>query len=291
MSPDLRDAIAALGTDLSLPMMQGTQALFAERHLGFDPEVQVTEDVRYGDDPRNRMDLFRKPGVEGAPILVYLHGGGFVQGDKRSPVGLPFYQNVGDFAARNGMLGVTVTYRLAPGHQWPSGPEDLAAVVRGLRANAAQHGGDPTRIYLAGQSAGAVHVASYVAHLQFHAEPGGGIAGAILLSCVYDVATAHANQFHKAYYGEDSASYAACSTTHGLIATDVPLLMTVSEHDVADFQKQAAAMVAAWGAAKGTYPPMLRLTGHNHLSPGLSLGSSEDGVGREILEFIAAHGA
>ncbi|AJP71377.1 alpha/beta hydrolase [Sphingomonas hengshuiensis] len=289
MSPDLRERIAALGTELSLPMMQATQALFAERHGGFDPAVEVTQDVAYGAHPRHRIDLFRRPGADRAPILLYVHGGGFVQGDKRSPLGLPFYQNVGDFAARHGLLGVTMTYRLAPDARWPAGPEDVAAAIAWLRENSAEYGGDPDRLFLAGSSAGAVHVASYVAHSRFHVAPGGGVAGAILLSCVFDCASADANAFHRAYYGDDPAAYAEASTRAGLIASAVPLLATVAEFDVADFQHQAAQFVAEWHAAKGSFAPMLRLAGHNHLSPALSLGSSEDAVGRALLDFIAAH--
>ncbi len=288
MTPDLRNRLAALGPDLTMEMLAGTQSLFAERFAGFDPAVEIARDVAYGDDPRHRLDLFRKPGTTGAPVLVYVHGGGFVRGDKRSPGGLPFYDNVGDFAARNGIVGVTITYRLAPDHPWPAGAEDIAALIGWLRANVAEHGGDPQRIILCGSSAGAVHVASYVAQPRFHVVPGGGVAGAILLSCIYDVAAAHPNPFHKAYYGADAAAYPACSTAEGLIAGDVPLLLTVSEQDVADFQKQAAALAARWAEAKGAYPPLLRLTGHNHLSPALSLGTSERALADEILDFIAA---
>jgi arylformamidase len=289
VTPDLRARIAALGNDLTMEMMEATQKLFADRFAGFDPAVEVVRDLTYGSHERHRMDIFRKAGTERAPVLVYVHGGGFVRGDKRSPGGLPFYDNVGDFAARNGMVGVTITYRLAPDHPWPAGPEDLAALMGWLRDNVAEYGGDPGRIFLAGSSAGAVHVASYVAHPRFHGGAGSGVAGAILLSCIYDVAAAHANMFHKAYYGEDSAVYASFSTVEGLIASDVPLLMTVSEYDVGDFQKQAAALAGAWADTRGSYPPMLYLTGHNHLSPALSLGSSEDAHAREILDFIAAH--
>lgn len=289
MNPDLRSRIAALGADLTMEMMGGTQALFAERFGGFDTDVEIARDIAYGEDARHRLDIFRAPGTVAAPVLVYVHGGGFVRGDKRSPGGLPFYDNVGDFAARNGMIGVTITYRLAPDHPWPAGPEDIAAVVRWLRDNVAQHGGDPERIFLAGSSAGAVHVASYIAHDRFHVAPGGGVAGAILLSCVYDVAAAHPNPFHRAYYGEEASAYPSASVTEGLIATAVPLLMTVSEYDVTDFQKQAAAFVATSGVATGSYPPMLYLTGHNHLSPALSLGTSETALATEIVNFIAAH--
>jgi triacylglycerol lipase len=290
MNPELRSRIQAFGSQLSPAMMQGTQAMFAASFGGMDPATQIERDLRYGEDERNRLDIFRHEGTSGAPVLVFVHGGGFVMGDKRSSE-TPFYENVGDFAARNGLVGVTITYRLAPASPWPAGAEDVGAAVAWLRANIAQYGGDPDRIFLMGQSAGAVHVASYVAHQRFHAADGAGVAGALMISGVYDVATADANQFHKAYYGEDPAAYAACSSAEGLIASDVPQLFSVSEFDGSDFQKQAAAFVSRHLEARGTYPRMIYLSGHNHLSPVLQIGSPSDTLGQEVLDFIAAHAA
>lgn len=286
MSPEQRKRIEALGLDLSPPMMQATQAMFAESFRGMDAATQIERDLAYGPDERHRLDLFRRADTANAPVLVYVHGGGFVMGNKRSP-DLPFYDNVGDFAARSGMVGVTVNYRLAPQHPWPAGAEDMGRLVAWLQANIAQHGGDPARVFLMGQSAGAVHVASYVAHPRFH--PGGsvGLAGALLISCIYDVAAAQPNQFHTAYYGEDTAAYPARSTLEGLINTQVPLLATVSEFDVVDFQKQAAAFVAAHAARRDRYPRLLWLAGHNHLSPALEIGSPGSALEPAIAQFIA----
>ena len=96
------------------------------------------------------------------PVFMFVHGGGFVRGNKRAP-GSPFYDNIMLWATRNGMVGVNMTYRLAP-HTvaLPAGQEDLAMAVRWAADNAAAHGGDPNRIYLMGHSAGATHVAIYV---------------------------------------------------------------------------------------------------------------------------------
>jgi triacylglycerol lipase len=289
MKPETRSKIEALGLDLTPEMMGGTQSLFAETFRGLDSATQIERDLTYGPDPRHRLDLFRQEGATGAPVLVYVHGGGFVMGDKRSPAGLPFYDNVGDFAARGGMVGVTITYRLAPDNPWPAGPEDLGLLVGWLRENIAAHGGDPERIFLMGQSAGAVHVASYVAHRRFHAVQGGGIAGALLISGIYDVAVAEANQFHKAYYGEDESGYAECSTAQGLIGTQIPWLATVSEFDGVDFQRQAAALVNAYAEARQRYPRVLWLAGHNHLSPALEIGSEGSALEPIIGDFVAAH--
>lgn len=291
MTPETRRTIEALGRDLTLPMMQGTQALFSGTFKGMSPDTMVERDISYGPDDRHVLDVFQNQNSlsSSAPVLVYVHGGGFVMGDKRSPHGLPFHDNIGDFAARSGMVGVTINYRLAPANPWPAGPEDLGRLVAWLQANMANYGGDPNAIFLMGQSAGAVHVASYTAHPQFHPAGGAGIAGALLISCIFDPATAEVNSFHTAYYGEDASRYAACSTVDGLIATSVPVLATVSEFDGVDFQLQAAAYVAAYAKARQRYPRMHWLAGHNHLSPASEIGSPGAALEPIIQDFIAAH--
>jgi arylformamidase len=285
MTPKLRAKIDALGRDLTPELLGGTTQMFAQMFEGMDPQTIEHADIAYGPDPRHRLDLFAKQISEDAPVFVFVHGGGFVMGDKRNE-GVPFYRNVGDFAARRGWIGVTITYRLAPAHKWPSGPEDLGLLVRWLKDNIGEYGGDPERIVLCGQSAGAVHVASYVAHSAHHAAPGGGIAGAVLMSGMYDTAGTAPNDMHRAYYGEDPAKYAEASCVPGLLATDVPLLFTVSEFDPEAFQVEAGRLAGKWGEAKRSYPQMHFLTGHNHLTPAQSLGSPEKEVEELVAEFV-----
>jgi triacylglycerol lipase len=285
MTPELRATLESLGPDLTPEMLGGTTHLFAAMAKGSDPQVEVTRDLEYGEHERHRLDLFRKLDTQGAPVLVFVHGGGFVMGDKRSAE-TPFYDNIGTFAALHGFVGVTITYRLAPAHQFPAGVEDLAAVVRWLRANVARYGGDPDRIVLSGQSAGAAHVAGYVAHKAHHAVPGGGIAGAILMSGIYDTLSCTPNQFHLAYYGDDPKGWGPASCMAGLINSEIPLMLTVSEFDPEDFQRQAAQFVGAWGVAHAGYPEMHYLAGHNHLSPAQSIGSEVKSIERMVAGFV-----
>jgi len=283
MNPELRATLESFGREIGPEMLGGTNKLFAGMNAGIDPATKVTRDQSYGPDERNRLDLFVRDGAANAPVLVYLHGGGFVMGDKHTE-GSPFYSNVGDFAARRGWVGVPMTYRLAPAHKFPSGAEDIAAAVGWLRENVAPYGGDPDRIVLSGQSAGASHVAAYVAHRRFHVATRGGIAGAVLMSGIYDTLNTTANDFHRAYYGEERAMWAPASMQAGLINSEIPLLFTVCEFDPTDFQVAAARLAGEWGAAKGEFPPLHRLAGHNHLSPAVSVGSPET----EVEELVAA---
>lgn len=286
MNAEVRNFLRSLGSELSPAMVQETQRLFAARFPGIPSTTTISRDSSYGPDERHRLDIFTEPGRHDVPVLVFVHGGGFVRGDKRAP-GLPFYDNMGAFAVQSGFVGVTMTYRLAPAHPWPSGSDDVALAVRWLRAHIAPHGGDPQRIFLIGQSAGAVHVAGYVATPALHELNDRGIAGAMLISGIYDVSQADANPFHVAYYGSEPQNWAAASSLAGLVATDVPLLFSVSEIDGADFQKQAALLTAAFTAARKRFPRMHWLAGHNHLSPVLAVGSPEDALGALIQDFIA----
>ena len=70
---------------------------------------------------------------------------------------------MGVWAVDHGLIGVTINYRLAPEFAWPSGVEDLTLVVAWLKTHIAEYGGDPDKIFLWGHSAGAAHVADYVA--------------------------------------------------------------------------------------------------------------------------------
>ena len=72
----------------------------------------------------------------------------------------------------------------------------------------------------------------------------------------------------------------------GLINSEVPLLFTVCEFDPKDFQVAAARLASEWGAAKGEFPPLHRLAGHNHLSPAVSLGSPETEVEDLVVDFV-----
>lgn len=282
MTPDIRAQLEALGPELAPEMVGGSQQLMASMSRGMAAATRVVRDIAYGPDERHLLDLFNRDGLAGTPVLVFVHGGGFVMGTKHTE-GSPFYSNMGDFAARHGWIGVTLTYRLAPASRFPSGPDDLALAMDWLRANVAAHGGDPARIVLAGQSAGAVHVAGYLAHRRDHAA---GVAGAVLMSGIYDPLTADPNAHARAYYGDDRKGWGPASCVAGLLATPVPLQFSVAEFDPADFHHQAAQVVQQWTAAKGRFPEMHYLSGHNHLSPALSIGSDQREVERMVAGFV-----
>jgi triacylglycerol lipase len=112
------------------------------------------------------------------------------------------------------------------------------------------------------------------------------VAGAVLMSGLYDTTTGEPNENHLAYYGADASKYAEANCLPGLLSTEVPLCFTVSEFDPEAFQQEAARTVGAWGLAKGAYPEMHYLAGHNHLTPSQSLGTPVKDVETLVADFV-----
>ena len=96
-----------------------------------------------------------KPDSGLRPAILCIHGGGFRAGKRES------YDNQCKKLASKGFVAVTITYRLAPKHQFPAAVHDCKAAVRWLRANAAKYNIDPTKIGVTGGSAGG-HLAQFL---------------------------------------------------------------------------------------------------------------------------------
>ena len=279
-SADTRAAIAALGRVLGPDVLQGVYALYRpeqDRHVATQPVTAA--DVAYGDRPRQRLDLYGPSEANApAPVLLWVHGGGFIRGEKSSP-DHPFNAHVGRWAARNGMLGAVMNYRLAPDHRWPAGGEDVGLAIAWLRAHAVDHGGDPDRIVVVGTSAGAVHVA---AHLALRTDAGGA-AGAVLLSGIYGFT--RLDERDTLYYGA-SELYPARRPLDAVVSSTLPLMVVGAEHDPPRFQAELAGLLAARLERHGTMPRAMIVSGHNHFSLAYHIGATDTRLADEILAFI-----
>jgi triacylglycerol lipase len=288
MPADIAAKLREIGPVLNPPMIQATFALYIAKVPKAVPGVSAVEDLVYGADERNRLDVFAPAASPGRamPVVLFIPGGGYVGGAK-SREGVPFYQNVGVFFARNGVVGVTMNYRLAPKHPWPAGGEDVAAALRWLRKNIHEYGGDPDRIFLFGQSAGGTHAAHYV--FDERLQPAGGadgVAGAILQSPVLDPAGAPPGPNVEAYFGAPS-TWPEKSLLSKLEGRKIPLLLVYAELDPKPFRDQAALLAQGLAKRDGAPPPTLDLPGHNHISEIAHLGSPDDtAFGQALLEFV-----
>jgi acetyl esterase/lipase len=274
----IRQAIAAMGTDLGPDMLAHCRALFDAEQGALSMHVPVTAaDIAYGPHERHRLDLYASADTKNAPILVFVHGGGFLKGDKGGADAWP-NANVGRMAAQAGFLGVVINYRLAPDHVWPGGSEDVAVLVDWLKANAAEHGGDPDRIVLMGTSAGSVHVAGYL-----KLAGGSHIRGAILLSGLYGYTPL--DQRDTLYYGETSL-YSDRMPLEAVASTPLPLLIACAEFDPPRFQAEFLGLMQDRLARHGAMPRGYIHSGHNHYSMAMHLGTADRRLADEICAFV-----
>jgi len=251
--------------------------------------VTITRDQPYGEDPRQILDVYRPTARSGAPVVIFVHGGAYVRGDKDGAG--EAYGNVATWFARQGMLGINATYPLAPAAKWPAGAKNVGGMVAWAKANAAQFGGDPNRIVLIGHSAGATHIASYIFDKSLQPPGGPGIAGAVLISgryrIGYDPADPNGRNM-QAYFGEDASQYANRSPiTHIRDGLPVPVFVVVTEYDNPGLDVRGAELFSALCERDGVCPRFVRLKGHNHLSEVLAFNTPDEYLGREILDFIA----
>ena len=145
------------------------------------------DDIPYGPDKRwNLLDVYRPKGLDGkAPVIVSVHGGGWVYGDKER------YQFYCMSLAQRGFAVVNFSYRLAPEYKYPSSMEDTNAVFRWVVDHAGEYRLDANRVFAVGDSAGAHMLAvyscictspDYAARYAF-APPKGFAPTAIALNC------------------------------------------------------------------------------------------------------------
>ena len=112
MPEDLAWKLLEIGRSIDPPR---TAALYAPLQQKEPyPGVKTEREVKYGPAERHLLDVFTpEANSSPRPVLIYIHGGGFVAGNKRAP-GSPFYDNIMLWAVKSGFVGVNATYRLAP---------------------------------------------------------------------------------------------------------------------------------------------------------------------------------
>jgi acetyl esterase/lipase len=191
--------------------------------------VLFTRNLKYGDSDQNVLDIATGDSskTSARPVLVFVAGESFAAG--ATDAAGPLRDEVTCFAARHGMVGVKVNYRLAPANPWPAGAKDVAAAISWVHENIDLFGGSGDEIVAVGYSVGAFHVASLLAHPEFQ-ERDSGLAAAILVSGIYRPgADASANE--KSYFGADASKYNERSAFPGILNIETPILLAWSELD------------------------------------------------------------
>ena len=174
------------------------KVIIGEPHTG---PIHRNLQAQFGDRNRVKVDVVEPIGDGPHPVMVFVHGGGWVAGDLNG-----YHQMVRRFAEQ-GFVVVAVEYRLAPESPFPSGYDDCVTAVRWTIANIARFGGDPDRVVIAGDSSGA-NLAAAVAV----SEPALPIKVAALFYGVFDIrdvptspevhAEGFTDELRRSYLGE-----------------------------------------------------------------------------------------
>ena len=115
--------------------------------------IQFTHSITYAQRSRHRLDICRPRQAIAAPVIIFFYGGAWQSGYKE------LYSYVAKALARRGYVAVVPDYRIYPEVRYPDFLDDGALVVRWVKDNIAQFGGDPDKLFLKGHSAGA-HIAA-----------------------------------------------------------------------------------------------------------------------------------
>lgn len=128
----------------------------------------VVRNLPYGNDPRQKLDVYVPDGLKTkAPVILFFYGGFWQSGSK------DFYLAFGQAFASEGIVVAIADYRLYPQVRYPEFIRDGAKAFAWVQAHAAQYGGDPDSIFVAGHSAGAYIAAMLAADPRWLGEAGG----------------------------------------------------------------------------------------------------------------------
>ncbi len=152
--------------------------------------------VAEADQKKHKLDLYLPKGKTDFPVVMFVHGGGWVFGDKNF---FGVYEGVGKMFARHGVGAVVTNYRLSPAVQHPEHIKDVARAFAWTHKHIADYGGRPDELFLCGHSAGG-HLISLLATDESYLKAEGlslkDVKGVMPISGVYAIPD---NMFNEAF--------------------------------------------------------------------------------------------
>lgn len=255
-------------------------------------EPHVHRDLAYTEptDDSTRLDLYAPADGKDHPVLVWIHGGGWRQGDKSG------VQRKPQAFVENGFVFVSVNYRFVPNVTIKEMTGDVAKAIRWVHDHAEEYGGSPDTIFVAGHSAGA-HLAALVctddSYLKAEGLPLSTIKGCIPVdTAVYDIPSQLANvgplrsSTYTAAFGENEAAQKELSpVTHVAKDNSVPpfLILHVADRPDSGAQSRAFAKALEGACVQAKVVPAKDKT---HATINRELGLPNDEPTKAVFEFL-----
>ncbi|WP_170760825.1 alpha/beta hydrolase [Ruegeria lacuscaerulensis] len=239
-------------------------------------------DIRHGDNPYQSL-LVCPADMPGAPVLCFIHGGGWTSGYKEWMVFMaPALNN-------RGITFVSLGYRLAPDHVFPVGLDDCADGVGWVYHNIAEHGGDPDRIFIGGHSAGG-HYASLLT-LQndwktTRGLPGNIVKGALPISGTFWFGEGSGLSIRPRFLGpEENGAEQAASPVRFVSGSDTPFLVAYGAMGFAHLKMQSERFADRL-KEHGVTVETLELRGCDHLQASYAAGDEDGAWVNRASQFI-----
>jgi len=145
------------------------------------PGITIARDTSFGPDPKDVVDIFTSDkGGDNRPVLIYVPGGAGNKIEQQAREANAFYDNIGRWATKNGMVGVLIQRHPGSGN-WDDGGRDISKAVDWLTDNVAKYKGDPKRMFIWAHSAGNGPLGVYIGHADRWPK-GVAVKGAVFMS-------------------------------------------------------------------------------------------------------------
>jgi hypothetical protein len=178
------------------------------------PGIEIARDVSFGPHPKDLIDIFSgADGGSNRPVVIYVPGGGGNKIEQQNREANAFYDNIGRWAVKNGMIAVLMQRH--PGDAWDDPGRHVGMVVEWLQENVAQHGGTADRMFGWAQSAGNGPLGTYIGRPELHTSTGVGLTGAILTAGGFNAAPLAGGRGGGRGRGGDNAPVAGATCDAG----------------------------------------------------------------------------
>lgn len=259
---------------------------------GWGKKVNVKKDIAYGSDKLQKLDVYLPLGSKARkrPVHIFVHGGAWKIGNKKR------FSSHAKLNTDQGIIFVSINYRLSPKDKHPAHVEDCARAVKWVYDNIGAYGGDVNRIHISGHSAGAHLVALLGTKGKYLREY--GLSPSILKTVIpvdtasFDFTTPATGRGENIMpriiaktFGSSEAQLKAASPLFHVKSKNAPRFMMFVTSERADAVAQTAAFNKALGDA-GTYSTMKVIQGFSHSEMSKAMGDPNSPIAQGVLKAI-----
>jgi acetyl esterase/lipase len=252
--------------------------------------VSVAKDLSYlaGGLPassKGRLDLYLPRGNASFPVIISIHGGALVEGDKNRQ------EFVGRRFAAAGIGTAVINYRLSPEVSHPAHVQDVAAAFAWVKRFVGEFGGRADDIFVIGHSAGAYLAALLAADGRYLAAPGlgpSGIRGVVPVSGFFWVDRVAPDR-PKSVWGVDHRVWLEASPSRHLGRDLPPSLFLYADGDELVRRRQSIDMAQAARSAGSERVELVEVSERDHASLWDRLEAPGDEVAERIIAFVRAN--